>query len=119
MYANQATFDHFKMIRDRFHRVTHKDGLIYVRDKMVLRQTKMSCMPDVIIRREFVQLAKFHSDDVEAVFDVYLTRIETLMGNEVCRQYMELLKRSKDSSLEQLRVLKDSKKKKRKRKREP
>ena len=116
MYANQATFDHFKMIRDRFHRMTHKDGLIYVRDKMVLRQTKMSCMSDVIIRREFVQLAKFHSDDVEAVFDVYLTRIETLMGNEVCRQYMELLKRSKDSSLEQLRVLK---KKKRKRKREP
>ena len=111
MYPALNVFNHFKRIRDEYHRVTHKDGLIYVRDKMVLRRTTMSCMSDKGIRDSFRQLASFHPDDFEGVFTRYLTRIETLMGNEVVWQYMEMLKRSKESSLEQLRELKKNKRK--------
>lgn len=109
LYVSPAVFDHFKLLRDKYYQVTHKDGSVCVRDKLALRKITESIRKDTDIRREFDALSHpdmFLNDDGDKVFVKYTSRIETLMGNEVARQYMDLLKQSKKSSMEQLRAFK-------------
>lgn len=110
--VNRAAFDHFKVIRDKYSQVTHKCGRVCVRDKMVLRRMTDTIKQDQRIRQAFDLIpnhGKFHTDDADSVFAKYVSRVETLLGNEVARQLMELLKKSKASSLESLRALKKKK----------
>ena len=109
LYVSPAVFGHFKLLRDKYYQVTHKDGSVCVRDKLALRKVTESIRKDTGIRRVFDTLSHpdmFLKDDGDKVFVKYTSRIETLMGNEVARQYMDLLKQSKKSSMEQLRAFK-------------
>ena len=54
----------------------------------------------------FRELAKFHDDDVEKIWIMYNKRFLTLVGNEISRQFMSDLKKSKRGELEQLRQVK-------------
>ena len=54
----------------------------------------------------FRELAKFHDDDVEKIWEKYNSRFLTLVGNEISRQFMSDLKKSKRGELEQLRQVK-------------
>lgn len=51
----------------------------------------------------------FHPDDVQVVFEKYLGRVETMMGNEVARQVMESMRLENRNKLGSLRVLKGKK----------
>ena len=54
----------------------------------------------------FKKLSNFHPDDVIPIYHKYLHRVETLMGHDIARQYNDLLSKSKDGVLEQLRAVK-------------
>ena len=112
LYVNRAAFDHFKVLRDKYSHVTHRRGRVCVRDKMVLRRMTNTIKQDVSLRRAFDLIpvrGTFHAADRDIVFEKYVGRVETLLGNEVSRQLMELVKKSKSSSLESLRALKNKK----------
>ena len=109
IYVNSAAFDHFKSIRDAYHRVTHHRGVVRVRDREVMRRVTRGLLDDADLLRDFASIpspASFHPDDLSKVFDKYLHRCETMMGNEVANQLMEQLSMSKTGKLEPLRQVK-------------
>lgn len=92
LYANTNTFDHFTMLLQKYHHVTHKGGKVCVRDRYVLRRLTDSMQVDTKVVKEFSLLAsphRFHSDDLEKVFRKYLLRVETMIGNEISRHLVE------------------------------
>ena len=96
----------FIAVRDAYHDVTHRKGYVCVTDSMVLRSTRDKIKCSKKLFNQFQQVAKFHVDDMNDVWTKYNERFETLIGNEVASQYMEDLQRSKNGTLEQLRLVK-------------
>ena len=97
------------MLRDRYYSATHRDGVLCVRDRHVLRRVTECLLKDPKVRDKFVLLPGvdgFHKDDVDKVFRAYLHRVETMMGNEYAHQLMEGLQLRKEEKLGSLRVLK-------------
>ena len=113
LYSNVATHEHFKMLIDRYHRVTHRCGKVCVRDRHVLRRVTDDLREDEKVFNMFSVLAhpvSFHSDDLRRVFLKYLYRVETLIGNEVAAQLMEDLRIREVETLGSLRKLKQKRK---------
>ena len=97
------------MLRDRYYSATHRDGVLCVRDRSVLRRVTECLLEDAKVRDKFVLLPgadNFHKDDVDKVFGAYLHRVETMMGNEYAHQLMEGLQLRKEEKLGALRILK-------------
>lgn len=111
LYANRVTLEHFEMMRDRYHVVTHKRGYPYVSDAMVLRHIRQEITVDEKFFESFKQLTSFPPHDVDKIWSKYNERFETLVGIEVANQLQEDLKRSKTGTLEQLRHVKDQSRK--------
>ena len=109
LYANVATFDHFTMLLHMYHGVTHRGGKVLVRDRHVLRRLTDRLVQDKQVLQEFCLLpspAQFHPDDIEKVFVKYLKRVETMVGNEICRQLLDDLRLEGVDTLESLRPVK-------------
>ena len=109
LYSNSETFQHFRVLRDRYYSATHRDGVLCVRDRHVLRRVTECLREDPSVRDKFVLLPGgdgFHSDDVDKVFIAYLHRVETMMGNEYAHQLMESLHFENEGKLGSLRKLK-------------
>ena len=100
MYADEPAVEFFNMLRNQYYIATHdKSGRVCVRDRMA-RTTTCHCLPgrcykDISVRKAFMKLTSWHEDDLDKVFDKYLARMETLMGNEVANALIDKLKRSK------------------------
>ena len=106
LYANRAALRHFSQLCDKYREVCYWNGRLCVKDAMVLRYKTKEVLADQQMLAAFNKLGKFHPDDVQVVYDKYVHRVETLMGHDVARQYMDLLSKSKDGVLEQLRAVK-------------
>ena len=109
LYANVAVHDHFNMLIAKYHRVTHRNGRVCVRDRFVLRRVTDCLKEDVKVMRDFAALANpvsFRSEDLSKVFLKYLARVETMIGNEIASQLMRDLRISEVDTLETLRQLK-------------
>ena len=80
----------------------------------VLRSVTAAVREDSDLLSTFASIphpSSFCDKDVDSVFQKYTARVETLFGNEVSRQLMEKLKKSKASCLESLRQLRNKKRK--------
>ena len=111
LYSNLETFQHFRVLRDRYYSATHRDGVLCARNRHVLRRVTECLREDPSVRDKFVLLLDgdgFHSDDVDKVFIAYLNRVETMMGNEYAHQLMESLyfENENEGKLGSLRKLK-------------
>ena len=109
LYANVATLDHFTMLLHMYHAVTHRGGKVLVRDRHVLRRLTNRLEQDSEVLEQFCLLpdpVKFHPDDVNKVFVRYLKRVETMVGNEICRQLLDDLRLEGVDRLESLRQVK-------------
>ena len=106
MYSNKQTLKHFEVIRDRYFQSTHRYGKTFVSDPMVLQKIMEQIITDTELLKQFQKLTKFHDDDLSSVWRKFNSRFLTLVGNEICRQFMVDLKKSKDGELEQLRQVK-------------
>ena len=71
-----------------------------------MRQVTFSLLKDERLRLRFAKMGRFHHVDLEEVYDRYISRVETMVGNEVARHCMEALKKSEIALKEQLRVVK-------------
>ena len=69
-------------------------------------QVTLALLKDDHLRLRFVKTGRFHHDDMKEVYDRYISRVETMVGNEVARHCMEALKKSGSAMKEQLRVVK-------------
>ena len=110
LYANRRFFLHFKMVRERYHCVTHtQSGKVRVRDRQVLRRVTNQLYNDKQLQNKFVSCSdkQFHPSDVEKVFIAYLRRVETMMGNELAWQLMDELRSKKMDGLDALRKQKN------------
>ena len=112
LYSNVATHEHFEMMIATYHRVTHRSGRVSVRDRFVLRRVTDSLRDNVKVFNAFSILAhpaSFHEDDLKLVFNKYIARVETMVGNELASQLMRDLRMSEIDTLESLRQLKRKK----------
>ena len=103
------------MVMKKYHQVTHQGGKVCVRDRYVLRKLTDSLKVDVDVVKTFSLLASphhFHSDDLDKVFSKYLSRVETMVGNEVSRHLVESILVSGVDRLESLRQAKQECKRK-------
>ena len=76
---------------------------------MIVRSVTERIKSDKNVLSKFLKLpgpAQFHSSDVDPAFTRYISRLETLIGNEVANQLNEKVKKSKDGKMEQLREVK-------------
>ena len=113
LFVNENAFKHFKVLKTKYHKATHHKGQVFVRDKMALRRVTDEISKDTGLRHGFDMIPypnRFSDADTDIVFQKYVARMETLFGNEVARQLLEKVKRSKASCLESLRELKSKKK---------
>ena len=101
-------FTHFNELRETYHRVTHRRGVPCVRDRAVLRNVTNHLKADSKMLSAFTAF-NFHPDDVQVVFEKYLGRVETMMGNELARQFMDSMRLENINKLGSLRVLKGKK----------
>ena len=108
LYASSPVFKHFNLLRETYHCVTHRRGVPCVRDRAILRSVTNRLKTDSKMLSAFTEF-NFHPDDVQAVFEKYLGRVETMMGNEVARQFMESMRLANTNKLGSLRVLKGKK----------
>ena len=106
LYGSRPALRHFCTLCDHYRDVCYWNGRLCVKDAMVLRNKTREILADKKMFNKFSKLGKFHPDDMFVVYDKYVHRVETLMGHDVARQYMDLLERSKDGVLEQLREVK-------------
>ena len=105
-YVNREAFEHFQVVKRTYHKATHRGGNVCVLDTSIIRQVTIKMLNDSEVIHRFGLIAGFDKQDLMKVFDKYITRVETMMGIEVSKQYEEMLKQSKGSVLEQLRVAK-------------
>ena len=109
LYSNLETFQHFRVLRDRYYSATHRDGVLCARNRHVLRRVTECLREDPSVRDKFVLLLDgdgFHSDDVDKVFIAYLHSVETMMGNEYAHQLIVSLHCGNEGKLGSLRKLK-------------
>ena len=109
LYASRATYEHFVMVIARYHKVTHRGGRVCVRDRFVLRRVTQCLKDDSKVYAEFCVLSHpvcFHKDDVRKVYSKYLSRVETMIGNEISSQLIEDLRVREMDTLGSLRKLK-------------
>ena len=108
LYASRPVFNHFNLLRETYHCVTHRRGVPCVRDRVVLRSVTNRLKTDSKALSTFAEF-NFHPDDIQVVFEKYLGRVETMIGNEVARQVMESMRLENINKLGSLRVLKGKK----------
>ena len=80
-----------------------------VRDRFVLRRVTQCLKDDKKVFAEFCVLSHpvcFHNDDVNKVYSKYLSRVETMIGNEISTQLIADLRVSEVETLGSLRKLK-------------
>ena len=109
LYANQATLRHFSTLCEKYRKVCYWNGRLCVKDPMVLRRKSKEILADKLVLDEFIKSTKFDQKDVTVVYQKYVYRVETLIGHDVARQYVDLLTKSTDGVLERLREVKTKK----------
>lgn len=65
--------------------MTHRQGVVCVRDREILRKVTCALKEDGDLAAKFEALpngAKFHSEDLQRVYHAYLHRVETMMGGD-------------------------------------
>lgn len=75
----------------------------------MLRRLTDTFRDDVKVLNAFSVLAhpvSFHKDDLKVVFNKYIARVETMIGNEVASQLLRDLRLSETDTLGSLRKLK-------------
>ena len=111
LYANRATWQHFRSLRSRYYAQTHANGGVYCKDTRVMRNTSVTIATDAQIRKQFPNV--FHVDDFEEVYARYVARSETLFGKDMGKALNETLHaksgKKKAKKFEQLRVVKRKK----------
>lgn len=109
LYVNQATLQHFSSLCDKYREVCYWNGRLCVKDPMVLRRKTTEILADKFLLDKFRNCTEFEPKDVVTVYEKYVYRVETLIGHDVARQYVDLLTKSKDGVLERLRDVKTKK----------
>ena len=94
--------------------MTHRAGVVCVRDRTVLRTVSNELIGDeklVVMFSEMHDTRRFQKDDLMTVYMKYIYRVETMVGNELCRQLMDGLKltESRLGSLRQNKRNRDTK----------